>query len=148
MEQLFENVLKSSISEILTETGLGDSVTTRTSGKTEPEIMVTIGLTGLYQGYIMIKGKREQIFGLMEKMIKASGLTVEIADKKEIYTEAFKEFTNQISGRIAMKLAEEEINCNITPPTMIEGSKISIELGQFPVYIELEIGNCKSDTDT
>ncbi|MBI9102792.1 MAG: chemotaxis protein CheX [Spirochaetales bacterium] len=138
MNSFIETILKKSIIEISAETGLGKTEVITATEAFSPEILVSIGITGMFQGYFMIQGTETNVFGLMKKMIIASGLTLEIADKKEIFTEAFKEFANQMSGRLIMKLSEDDINCNITPPTIISGDNINMELSGLPIYINLK----------
>ena len=50
----------------------------------------------------------------------------EESDFGKFHKEAFGEILNQISGRSTMLLEASGINCEITPPTILMGTKISM----------------------
>ncbi len=140
MNSKIESILGSSIIDIACEAGLGEATITQTELDNSPDIIVSIGITGQVQGYFMLKGRDIHISKVIENMIRSTGMTIDEENRQEIFVEAFKELSNQISGRFIMNLSEEDINSNITPPTIIQGDNIHIELRQFPIYINLKAG--------
>ena len=132
MNHPFEQLFQDSWQYIAGETGLeGGSLTPDLSAHAST-LLVSIGITGEYEGYLAIEGKDEEILPVMERMLDHYGMPVSPETRDETCLEAFKELANQISGRMIMNLHTRKVDCDITPPTTIRGGSVSLDLSSFP----------------
>ena len=97
-------------------------------------IIANIGLTGDHPGFLIFKSDIESASGFVSKMLENLEMEHNENEFGDFHKEAIGEIVNQVSGRAAMKLSEIDINCNITPPTILTGDNLFFDLRQFTVF--------------
>ena len=113
--------------EIFQEIGFTNLNIKDSSSKEEKyELIATIGMTGDISGLLLIRSDLQSSMHFINKMLSNMGMEAEESDFGKFHKEAFGEILNQISGRAAMLLESSGINCEITPPTILMGSNISM----------------------
>lgn len=90
------------------------------------DLIANIGITGDISGFLLIRSDLESSMNFINKMLSNMGMEAEESDFGKFHKEAFGEILNQISGRSTMLLEASGINCEITPPTILMGTKISM----------------------
>ncbi len=96
------------------------------SGNNGYDIIASIGITGEFSGFLIIRSDRKSSMNFINKMLSNIGMEAEETDFGQFHKEAFGEILNQISGRATMLLESNGINSDITPPTILMGNNISI----------------------
>ncbi|MBN1646843.1 MAG: chemotaxis protein CheX [Spirochaetales bacterium] len=103
--------------------------------ETFPEgIIANVGLTGDYHGFLVFKSDIVSAGGFVNKMLSNLGMNTTETGFGEFKKEAIGEIVNQVSGRAVMKLSECDIDCNITPPTILTGNNLFFDMRQFSVF--------------
>jgi chemotaxis protein CheX len=101
----------------------------------EPEgIIANVGLTGDYQGFLVFKSDIVSAEGFVNKMLSNLGMDNNDQGFGQFKKEAIGEIVNQVSGRAVMKLFEQEVDCNITPPTILTGQNMFFDMRQFTIF--------------
>ena len=111
---------------IFVEIGFPDLDISKASGNNEYDIIASIGITGEFSGFLIIRSDRQSSMNFINKMLSNIGMEAEETDFGQFHKEAFGEILNQISGRATMLLESHGINSDITPPTILMGNNISI----------------------
>jgi len=113
--------------EIFIEIGFQDLIVEECTTKDQKyDLIANIGITGEISGFLLIRSDIKSSMKFINKMLTNMGMEAEESDFGQFHKEAFGEILNQISGRSAMLLEYEGINCNITPPGIIRGSNIAM----------------------
>ncbi len=97
---------------------------------TGTEVMVNVGLTGDLQGFFIMNAKIGDAKKFITQMLQNMGMDPEEETEGfgPFHKEAMGELINQMSGRSTMKLYEKGIDFDISPPTIITGADIFIDL--------------------
>jgi len=112
---------------VFIEIGFSDlDINTDTDTGKKYDIIASIGITGEFSGFLLIKSDLQSSMNFINKMLANIGMESEESDFGQFHKEAFGEILNQISGRATMLLESNGINSDITPPTILIGSDISI----------------------
>lgn len=90
------------------------------------DLIANIGITGDISGFLLIRSDLGSSMKFINKMLTNMGMEAEESDFGKFHKEAFGEILNQISGRSTMLLEASGINCEITPPTILMGTNISM----------------------
>ena len=116
--------------EIVGEIGFEDiSIDTGTQDYPIVELVASVGITGDLSGFMMLQADMKSARAFVDKMLANMG--VDAGDEtglSQFHKEAVGEIVNQVSGRSTMMLADHQIDCNITPPTIISGSSICTDI--------------------
>ncbi len=113
--------------EIFKEIGFSGLIIQEGSRNEEKyDLIANIGITGDISGFLLIRSDLESSMNFINKMLSNMGMEAEESDFGKFHKEAFGEILNQISGRSTMLLEASGINCEITPPTILMGTKISM----------------------
>jgi CheY-specific phosphatase CheX len=88
------------------------------------EIIANIGITGNFKGSFLLSSNLKSAKNITGHLLSNS--SIEHIENKfgEIDKAAFSELANQLSARIVMYFSENDIDCSITPPTIITGIQI------------------------
>lgn len=129
--------------EIFSEIGF-DRTTFNETGETPLpyEIVVNVGITGDLIGYLILKSSIDSANKLVSRMLDNMGMPDEEPDFGPFKKEAMGEILNQLSGRSTMKLSDDGIDCDITPPTIIKGENIFIDVSSLEL---IDSVLCESD---
>ncbi len=114
-------MLYDSVKELLVELGEdGFACAASTTQNEDNDVIIIIGLTGDYKGFLSFAANRQSAEDLSRRLSERVGLSFR-ADTQTIKA-AMGEFLNMISGKLVNSLAELNISCNITPPTFFFGN--------------------------
>ncbi len=112
---------------IFVEIGFPDlDIVTDTDNSRKYDIIASIGITGEFSGFLLIRSNLQSSMNFINKMLSNMGMESEESDFGKFHKEAFGEILNQISGRATMLLETKGIDSDITPPTILIGNNISI----------------------
>lgn len=119
------------ILEILNETGFHEATVTTESAHTEYSILTTVGFTGRVHGYLMLQSDDDSANKFID--ILSSYVGIELEDKSfgDFHKSTFCEIVNQICGRSTIHLSKIDLDCDITPPSIIVGSSIYTSITDF-----------------
>jgi chemotaxis protein CheX len=118
------------LQSVMRETGFEEiDIDVADSGSIAAEIVASVGITGDLKGFMMLRSDLKSANSFVAQMLTRMGIEEEPEDGfGQMQKEAIGEIVNQISGRSTMMLAEQHIDCNITPPTIISGQNIYTDL--------------------
>jgi len=114
---------------IFGEIGLGETLILENIEKRDSfEVIINIGISGDMKANLMIKTNFQSAFNIVNSMLNS----INISPKEKVFGNLHKatigEIANQISARAVMLLSKENIDCNITPPTIITGKTVKMEM--------------------
>jgi len=89
------------------------------------QLLASIGITGDLKGNLVIAAQAHVARSLAAQLCYTNGITLDSAGDEELAQAAFAEFSNQIAGRAIMNLSPWNLDCNLTPPTIISGVNVS-----------------------
>ena len=113
--------------EVFQEIGFSGLIIQDGSGTDETyDLIANIGITGDISGFLLIRSDLESSMKFINKMLSNMGMEAEESEFGKFHKEAFGEILNQISGRSTMLLESSRINCDVTPPTILMGTNISM----------------------
>ena len=113
--------------DIFMEIGFSDLIIEDCSNRDQKyELIANIGITGEISGFLLIRSDLQSSMRFIDKMLSNMGMEAEESEFGQFHKEAFGEILNQISGRSVMLLESAGVNCDITPPTILRGSNISM----------------------
>lgn len=109
--------------------------TIRSSPCSANDIVILIGITGDIRGQAMLSFDESMALGIVSKMMGG----MEIKELDEISKSALSELGNMILGNSATLLFNSGIKVDITPPTLMMGTNLSISSDQLqPICVPLE----------
>jgi chemotaxis protein CheX len=88
----------------------------------EEGICVLVGTTGELKGQVVLSFEKEKALEISNKMMQGLGS----GEWDKMAKSAIREFANMTLGTFSTLLNQEEINIDITPPTLIEGKGIEL----------------------
>lgn len=100
---------------------------------TDQGIIANVGITGEYQGFLVIQTDIDSALSFVRKMLENLEMEQEDSGFGQFHKEAIGEIVNQVSGRATMKLSENDVDCSITPPTILSGNNLFFDLKQFSI---------------
>jgi chemotaxis protein CheX len=116
--------------EVFSEIGFPDITISDESPEAFPaELLANIGIAGDLQGYFVLRSDLSSATKFITRMLE--NLEFEVDEQEtfgRFHREAIGEVLNQVSGRSTMYLSEQEIDCDITPPTIILGSNVFMNM--------------------
>ncbi|MGL1891930.1 MAG: chemotaxis protein CheX [Spirochaetaceae bacterium] len=150
MSKISENAIKcfsTSIHEIMNETGFHEATVDLISTEVDYSVLVTIGLTGDVSGYLMLESDLNSANNFVKILAEYVGMEDIENDFGDFHKSTFSEIVNQICGRTTIHLSEIDLDCNITPPSIIVGSSIFASISDFDTtetfYIKDHFGQFK-----
>lgn len=128
MENQKISYLSSSLDNFLSDAGLSSTIHSVDNISGQINVMATVGITGDKVGFLTLSSELKNAVQLSNIFAQLMEIPIDSDVFSESHHEAISEFTNQISGRVMMFMENNELNCSITPPTVISGGDISINL--------------------
>ena len=105
----------------------------------QSEIVASVGITGDLQGYLILQSNLDSAYKFVSKMLANMNMEAEEDNFGQFHKEAIGEIVNQVSGRSIMMLADDNIDCNITPPTIITGKNIYSDVNSLETILSISI---------
>lgn len=139
-------LIEKACKEVFMENGL-NSIETDSSGVSfdSTNITATIGITGDVHGHLILYSHLETAESLVNELFRNMGLEQKITSTDPMFKETFAELLNQLGGRTTIKLSENEMDTDITPPTILKGDSIYINISSYSstaiIKISGEFGN-------
>ena len=132
MDSSLLDIFTDAAKEVFKEIGFDALDFTETNGKgAGSEIIANVGITGDLQGYLMIQADLPSACNFVSKMLSNMEVEPEEEGFSQFHKEAIGEIVNQVSGRSVMNLSGREIDCNITPPTILTGSSMAYNVSNL-----------------
>jgi chemotaxis protein CheX len=133
-------VFSKALQEIFNEVGVSKtSVRTMISTQDQFELVSSLGITGDMQGYLILKAELKSAKRFVEIISTHMGMEMEEEGFGTYHKAAIAEITNQISGRATMLLSEEGFDCSITPPTIVTGNNIYMQIPNLDMTLSEKI---------
>jgi CheY-specific phosphatase CheX len=120
--------LINSLKDFLDDAGFASSITTVPDIVGKTNVMATIGITGEKVGFFTLSLNMENAVKVSNFFAKLMEIPINCDDFSNSHLEALSELSNQMAGRVVMYMEEMNIDCSITPPTVLSGGDISINL--------------------
>lgn len=139
-------LIEKACEEVFRENGL-NSIDTNASSVLfdSSNITATIGLAGEIRGHLILYARLDTAEKLVEELFRNMGMEQKINHQDPMFKETFAELLNQLGGRTTIKLSENGIDTDITPPTILKGDNIFINTGSYGstaiIRISGEFGN-------
>ena len=123
-----DSIFTKAIEEIFNETGIKiyNIKDCKLPVSKDERVITSIGITGKIKGSFMLITDKKTAKAISAKMLDNMQLNIVTSNFGPLNQAALGEITNQISGRAMTILSEKNINCDITPPTMVIGNNIKI----------------------
>jgi chemotaxis protein CheX len=101
-----------------------------TAGDAEETLQVvsTMGISGDVRGNIVFGCSLASASALVDTLFRASDIVPRDKSFGDLHKAAIGEFANQITGRALMHLSLKDVDCNMTPPTVLTGTWVSPNL--------------------
>ena len=118
----------SALEEVFHETGidLKEIRETSLSKAQNIQILTSIGITGSIKGTFIMLTDLKSATNIANTMMKSMNLPGESDIFDAIKEAAIAEITNQISGHALTNLFNKNIQCDMTPPTILSGENIKL----------------------
>lgn len=101
-------------------------------------VVVIIGLTGTIQGNVVISFRRT----LACKIASTMMMGMPVSELDEMAKSAIAELCNMILGKTASIFSQNNLDINITPPTILIGEKMELTTSKAVIIcIPLDFGN-------
>ena len=88
------------------------------------QIIGNIGITGTIKGNFVILSNLKSAKNITGLMLNKSSIAHDKNKFNNMYKAVFGELANQLSARVSMYFSENNIDCSITPPTIITGNSV------------------------
>lgn len=125
-------VFEEATQQIFAEIGFSDLDSSEPQKPQGPQdIIATVGITGALQGYISLSTSKKCGHAFVQKMFENLDMEVEEQGFGQFHQEALAEIVNQITGRSTTLLEQKNLNCDITPPTIMVGSELFFNLSRL-----------------
>ena len=104
------------------------------------DVTVIVGVTGDIEGEVLYSMDVETA----KKIASAMMMGMPVLELDEMSRSALSELGNMITGKASISLEENGFYCNVTPPTLISGSNISIStiaIKALAVVLDTDLGS-------
>lgn len=91
------------------------------------QVSISVGLTGAAKGFLWLSFTQDAAMACAERLGSLMGIEIAPSDTiSEMHRAALAELANQVAGRTTMHLADRDLDANITPPTILVGSRVAL----------------------
>ena len=91
------------------------------------EVSVSVGVAGQLKGYMFLQASLEVATSVAREISRLMGIELDRPNEfGQMHRAALAELSNQVSGRAMMYLSEMGIDADITPPTVLTGTQVSM----------------------
>lgn len=120
--------LSSSLEDFLKDAGFSSAINPVENIESQTSVLTTVGITGDKVGFLTLAMDTENAVSLSRLFSKLMEIPIDKNELSDAHLEALAELTNQISGRVVMFMEDHDLNCSITPPSIMSGGDISFSL--------------------
>ncbi len=117
-----------SLKDFFNEAGFSSSIIPVDELKIKISLMATVGITGDNLGFLILSADSKNAINLAKSFAELMEIPIDSDELGTPHIEALSELSNQIAGRVVMFMENNDINCSITPPSVLSGGDISINL--------------------
>ncbi|MBI9097751.1 MAG: chemotaxis protein CheX, partial [Spirochaetaceae bacterium] len=118
--------LENSLKDFLVDAGFSSSITPIDEITDKANVMATVGITGDKVGFLTLSMELNNAVKLSRGFAELMEIPINSKEFSDSHIEALSELSNQIAGRVVMYMEDNDLNCSITPPTVLSGGNISI----------------------
>lgn len=119
---------KAAVAEVFGESDLAASSLAEGGEPGDCSAMALVGLSGDLKGFICLLLPPAALEAWTALMAGRYNVAAEGDSRKGFAASALGETANQVAGRFAMRAAEAGRECGITPPTVLSGKGVNIDL--------------------
>ncbi|MFP4363153.1 MAG: chemotaxis protein CheX [Spirochaetia bacterium] len=132
MKQSILNTFPTAAKSILSEMGFESIDVNKYEANEECSFLASIGLAGDIHGHFVIYATQTDAYNFANAMMEALSIHSPEEGFGIFRKGVLAEFANQVSGRAAMLLSEKDVECRITPPTIIMGKGVHTDFCTTP----------------
>jgi chemotaxis protein CheX len=125
--------LLNGLKDFLVEAGFSSSIVQVPEINSPTNVMATVGITGEKIGFLTISMNLDNAVTVSKYFAQLMEIPIESDDFSDIHLEALSELSNQVAGRVVMFMEDKKINCSITPPTVMTGDDISMNVSPLNI---------------
>ncbi len=133
MENTNLSYLLNGLKDFLVEAGFSSSIVQVPEINSPTNVMATVGITGEKIGFLTISMNLDNAVTVSKYFAQLMEIPIESDDFSDIHLEALSELSNQVAGRVVMFMEDKKINCSITPPTVMTGDDISMNVSPLNI---------------
>ncbi len=134
------STLEEAIRYILDETGFGNVTLRSATDTSKPsDLVITTGITGALRGIFMMRFGNPEALAAANTMLEHVGQPHEGSLLDESHKASLSEMTNLCTGRFVNLLSAKDMDCNLTPPSIITGTGIGISIRNIEYASDLEV---------
>ena len=122
-----------SLKDFLADAGFASSIAPVSNVADQTNVMATVGITGEMVGFLTLSMNTDNAVNLSKFFADLMEIPIDSDDFSNPHLEAISELSNQIAGRVVMFMEDHDLNCSITPPSVMSGGEISINLKTLDV---------------
>lgn len=118
--------------DVLSESGFTDLTVSEARPRgdaTAPpfDVSISVGVAGSLKGFMFLQAERTSAIAVAGEIGRLMGVAVADEDGMgSMHRAALAELANQVSGRATIYLSEIGFDTDITPPTVLTGSGVSL----------------------
>ncbi len=125
MNKIHQKLVINAITEIFHESNIKiDKIDIINKLNDNNQIIVNIGISGNIKGNFIILSNMKSAKNITSLMLNNSSIAHDENKFDKLDKAAFGELANQLSARVSMHFSENNIDCSITPPTIITGTGV------------------------
>lgn len=133
-------LIETATQQVFAEIGFSQlSSETPATAAAPQDIVATVGITGALFGYLSLSTTTGSGQAFVQKLFENLNMEIDEQGFGELHQEAMAELVNQITGRSTTLLEHENIDCDITPPTIVVGQNLYFNLSQLSESLHREI---------
>lgn len=146
MDEKYVKPFTDSIAGIFSNFGFGDisrgNIRKKDSFTCKYNLTTIIGLSGTVKGNVALS----MSYDTARKIASAMMMGMEVIEIDEMSVSALGEITNMICGQAAIELSTQDIQVNITPPTIIHGDNMKAVISQVEAIV-IDISSSLGDIE-
>ncbi len=124
--------LLESLKDFLSDARFPCTVSNETEIQGMTNVLATVGITGDKVGFLTLSTDSDNAVSLSRLFAVLMEIPIESKSFEIQHSEAISELSNQIAGRVVMFMESNDLNCSITPPSILSGGNISFNSQALP----------------
>lgn len=138
MHTLLEPLLENAVTEFFTEIGETSIIPQATALSDTPvDLFILIGFTGQFKGFLTFTTSRHTAENLSRQLHEH--MEMPFTPSPTSVKSAMGELVNMLAGKLITRLDEQNISCNITPPTIFLGTDLKNDYADLETCSSMDI---------